>query len=160
MNKEQFMPLWRDAMWHAPDVEERTRLVLEYGRLTCSADGKVTPTVIACTGQSEHPLLMLSLTTAPLQLPADELDALRTQLTQAGTTSVITLVSVAAGAQAGVTSYLLIAWGEESDGIKACWLQPYRWVDGQLEQAPAMMAPDPDQTALANHLSGLLGVIH
>ena len=33
LTREQFMPLWRDAMWHAPDIEERGRLVLQYARL-------------------------------------------------------------------------------------------------------------------------------
>ena len=47
LTKAQFMPLWKEAMWHAVDPMERARLVLELGRLHARGDGVAGPLLIA-----------------------------------------------------------------------------------------------------------------
>ena len=160
LTREQFLPLWREAMWHAPNLETKTRLVLEYGRLELREKRTITPTVVATVPDSEVPVVLLKLKDVPLALPSDELDALQTKLARLSSSEVFTVVALQAGNKGGSPSYLLVSWGEGYDSGEACWLQPFRWGDRGLEEAEPMMTPDPKATALSKHLAGLLKARH
>ena len=160
LTREQFMPLWRDAMWHAPDIEERGRLVLQYARLEVREKQRCLPTVIAWTGRSEEPMVVVTLADAPLALPQAELDELRTQIASVGGAEAHTVISLVAGEQDGVQSYLLVSWSERTDGTVSCWLQPYRYGKKGLEEALPMQMPNPEDAPIAAHLAGLLGSRH
>jgi len=160
LTREQFLPLWREAMWHAPDLENRSRLALEYGRLEVRENRTIDPTVVATVPDSEVPVVLIKLKDAPLSLPGEELDALQTKLAKLSSSEVFTVVALQAGEKDGSPSYLLVSWGENRDGDQACWLQPFRWGDKGLEEAQPMMTPDPGITALSKHLSGLLKARH
>ena len=160
LSREQFLRLWREEMWHSTNLETKTRLTLEYGRLELREKKVLTPTVVATVPDSEAPTVLLKLKDAPLALPVEELEELRTKLAEISASSVFTLVALQAGNKGGSPSYLLVCWGESRDGSQACWIQPYRWGAEGLEEAEAMMTPDPGATALSKHLSGLLRLRH
>ena len=160
LTREQFLPLWREAMWHAPNLETKTRLVLEYGRLELRDNQTVAPTVVATVPDSEVPVVLIKLKDVPLALPAEELDALQTRLAKLSSAEVFTVVALQAGNKGGSPSYLLVSWGEGRDTGQACWLQPFRWGERGLEQAEAMMTPDPNATAISKHLAGLIKPRH
>ena len=160
LTREQFLPLWREAMWHAPNLETKTRLVLEYGRLELRENRTITPTVVATVPDSEVPVVLIKLKDVPLALPADELDALQTRLAKLSSSEVFTVVALQAGVKDGNPSYLLVSWGEGRDTGQACWLQPFRWSERGLEEAEPMMTPDPQATAISKNLGGLLTPCH
>jgi hypothetical protein len=160
LTREQFLPLWREEMWHSPNLEHRSRLALEYGRIEIRENGKMSPTVVATVPNNEIPVVLITLSDVPMALDASETDELQTKLAKLASTEVFTVVVLEAGSKDGTPSFLLVSWGENHDGEQACWLQPFRWGAKGLQEAPAMLVPDPSVTALNKHLSGLLKPRH
>lgn len=160
MTRDQFLPLWREAMWHATNVEQRARLALEYGRLEVRENKSVEPTLVVTVPDGDDPIVLMTLRDVPMALGADETDALRTKLAELASTEVYTIVALKAGAKDGAPSYLLVSWGESVSGEQSCWLQPFRWTHEGLEEAQAMVTPDPGATELSKHLAGLLTPRH
>ena len=160
MTREQFLPLWREAMWHAANVEQRARLALEYGRIEIRENKSVKPTLVATVPDGDNHIVLMTLPDVPMALGPAETDALRTKLAELASTEVYTIVSLKAGAKDGAPSYLLVCWGESVLGEQSCWLQPYRWTKNGLEEAQAMVTPDPGATALSTHLAGILTPRH
>lgn len=161
LTREQFMPLWRDAMWAATSVADRARLVLELGRLEVRDNRLAAPLAVAFVPELDTPFVMLSLAEAPTaELDPARRAVLRDRLAEMGASELYMGLTVVAGEQAGVPSYLLAAWAETVGGEKECWLQPFRWRAGALEWAPAMRAPDASATVFDRQLSGLLALRH
>lgn len=161
LRRDQFMPLWRDQMWEAGHVDERTRLALELGRLEVRETGKAAPLLVAYVEALDTPFVVMHLEEAPTASAAPERRAaLRLKLGELGATEAYTVVTLAAGERDGIPSFLLVAWGETSTGLRACWMAPFRWHGKRLEEAMAMQAPDPDATVVARELAGLLPPRH
>lgn len=160
LTRDAFVTLWRDEMWHAQDMTERARLVLELGRLDVRDFGGAKPWMVAFLPDRDPPLMIV-----PLRDVGDHdhavRDATRAALGGQGATEAYVLLTIAAGDRGGQPSYLLCVWGESADGSeKVCWLKPFRTHKGRLEEAPEMCPPDPDQTVLAGMLGGLFPPHH
>lgn len=165
LGHEQFLALWRDAMWAALTVSERARLVLELGRSVLHAQGRAAPLAVALVPNADTPFALIHLRDAPSD--AAQHAALRERLGEVGATEVYLLVTLATGSD----TYLLAAWGEglpaepepaggSGAGSEAVWMRAYRLVGGRLDEAPPMMAPDPSQTALSARFRGLVSRRH
>ena len=165
VGQEQFVALWRDAMWDALTVSERTRLVLELGRSALHAEGRAAPLAVAYVPTSDAPFAVIHLRDAPAD--AAQHAALRERLAEVGATEVYLLVTLVTGPE----TYLLAAWGEglppedepaggSGAGTEAVWMRAYRWVRGELEEAAPVVAPDPSQTALSARFRGLVSRRH
>ncbi|MCB9733384.1 MAG: hypothetical protein H6745_12330 [Deltaproteobacteria bacterium] len=155
LTRTQFLPLWRDAMWHAP-LAERARLVLELGRLTVREEGRAAPLLIAVSEQRDPPLVVMPLAEVPRPAEARLRAAIQEKLARLGASEVYVLVTSFGGQRDGVPAYLLGAWGEAADGDAVAWFMPFRFGPEGLEEATPMVAPDARQTVLARELGGLL----
>ncbi|MGM0578256.1 MAG: hypothetical protein ACQEXJ_21210 [Myxococcota bacterium] len=157
LSRSQFMPMWRDAMWHAVDPAERARLVLELGRLAIREEGRASPLLVAYSAHRDPPFSVMALTDAPSQADAPELrQTVEARLAEMGATEVYVLLTLQAGERDGVAQYVLTSWGETLDGEEACWMQAYRHRGERVEEAPAMGVPDPTTTEISRRLTGLL----
>lgn len=155
LSRAQFLPLWRDAMWHA-SLEERARLVLELGRLTVREEGRAAPLLIAYAEHRDPPLVVMPLAEIPRPAEARLRATIQERLATLGASEVYVLLASHGGQSDGVPAYLLGAWGETAAGDAVAWLMPFRFGQGGLEEALPMMAPDARQTVLARELAGLL----
>lgn len=161
LTRAQFLPLWRDAMWHAIDPAERARLALEWGRLSVREERHAAPLLIAWAAARDEPLVMLPLADAPDARAQPALRAtVRDRLAELGATEAYLLVTLRGGARGGVPSFLLAVWSETLEGDQHCTMQAFRWRGSELEEAPRMVLPHPEQSELAQRFAGLLTQRH
>lgn len=157
LNRAQFLPLWRDAMTAAVDPGERCRLVLELGRVGAKEDGHAEPLLIAIAGAREQPLTLLPLLELPSAKSAPHVrSGVIERLAQLGATEVYVLATLRGPNDA----LLLAAWGETVEGTQHCRLLAYRRRGECIEEAQALIAPDPALTEISRQCSGLLARRH
>lgn len=159
LGREAFMRLWREQMWDVGGLDERGRLVLELGRLHVREHRRADPMVIAVCEHRERPIVLMPVDEAPTAEHPKLRQRVREALYENGADQVFVIMTLAAGTQGAIPQFLLIAWGE-SRTDQTCWMQPFRWVGDDLEQAPAMNAPAPSTSAPSKMLAGLLGWVH
>lgn len=161
LSQAQFMPLWEEAMTHAPDHHERARLVLELGRLSVREQGRAGPLLIALCTDRDPPLDVVALRDVP-STTGDALAraAVQHRLAELGASEVHILSMLRSATAQGRESFLLTAWCETADGEEACWMQAIRWVGHGLDQASPLAAPDPSATEMSRRLKGLLTTRH
>lgn len=161
LTRQQFLPLWHDAMWHAVDPGERTRLLLELGRVTIREEGKVGPLLVAFAEHRDPPFVVIPLSELPTPTEAPGLrDEIRTRLAHMGASEAYLLVVQQVAKDEGEPRYVLVAWGETREDEQAGWMEAFRWRMGELEEAAPMMAPEPERTVLGERCSGLLTTVH
>ncbi len=161
LTRAQFVPLWRDALWHAVDPLERARLMLELGRLTVREERRASPLAAAWAVGREPPLVVLALPDLPCAQTQPVVRAsTKERLADLGASEVYVLFTLQARSSDGVPGYLLAVWGETLDGDAACIVQPFRWVGSELEEAVQMIVPEPRTTEIARRVSGLLTAVH
>jgi hypothetical protein len=157
LNRTQFMPLWREAMFHAVDPGERCRLVLELGRIGAKEDGHAEPLLVAITQDGEQPLTVLPL----LDLPVAGTDSqvrsgVLERLAEIGAVEVYILATL----RGPNDTLLLASWGETDDGSEHCQLLAYRKRGDRIEEAQPLIAPDPSITEISRRCRGLLTPRH
>lgn len=159
--QKQFMPLWRDAMWHAVDPVERARLVLEMGRIAVREEGNTPPLLVAVIERREPPLVVMALPDLPSATDAPEVrKTVRERLAELGATEVYLLASLRAAAPSRTPTFVLTAWGETLEGQEVVWLRPFRWIGEKLEEAAPTNAPDARATEVSRRCAGLLTPHH
>lgn len=154
LTQAQFVHLWRDAMVGAGPTE-RARLTLELGRAMVREDGHAGVLLIAHVEGRDEPLLALPLAGLPARGTAIR-DAVVARLGEAGASEAYVLLTVRTGAE----SNLLACWGETVGGLEVAWMMPFRVAGGELEEAPALEAPDARATRFSAELAGLLPPRH
>jgi len=161
LTRDQFMPLWRDAMWQTTSLADRTRLVLELGRLDVrESQGSAAPRMVAYVAGLDTPFVLLQLESAPTVDEIQVRNAFSMRLAEMGASEVYVLMTVQGGRFGGVQNYLLSAWGESVDGSAACWVMPFRWANRGLQEAPPLPPPNPRETEIGKRLAGLLKPRH
>jgi len=157
LTRAQFMPLWRDAMTLAIDPGERCRLVLEMGRVGAKEIGHAEPMLVAITEGRGQPITVLPLLELPSLTSAPEVRAgVQERLAELGATEVYVLATLRGPNE----SMLLAAWGESVVGEERCQLLAYRRRGQQIEEAQALVAPDPSLTEISRQCRGLLPQRH
>jgi len=157
LTRGQFMPLWRDAMARAVDPGERCRLVLQLGRVGAKEDGHAEPLLVAMTQDSDHPLTVLPLLDLPAASSAPEVrSGVQERLAEVGATEVYVLATLKGPNDA----LLLASWGETVAGSEYCQLLAYRKRGDRIEEAQALIAPDPTLTEMSRQCRGLLTPRH
>lgn len=161
LTRQQFMPLWRDAMWNTVTLSDRTRLVLELGRMDVRESNKTAaPVVVAYVEGLATPFIILPVEDVPtVDNPAIR-SAFALRLAEIGASEVFLLTTVRGGKFGGYDNFLLSAWGENDAGDAACWVMPFRWTNKGLQEAPPMPPPNPRDTEIAKNLAGLLQPRH
>ena len=157
LNRSQFMPLWREAMLKAVAPSERCRLVLELGRVGAKEDGHAEPLLIAMSEDAENPMTLLPL----LDLPSASANAqlrsgLKARISELSANEVYVLATLR-GPQGAL---LLASWAESSDGEEHCHLLAYRRRGERIEEAQALIAPEPSLTEISRQCRGLLTTRH
>ena len=157
LTRTQFMPLWRDAMKHAVAPSERCRLVLELGRVGAKEEGHAEPLLIAMSSDAEAPMTLLPL----LDLPSARSNlqirtGVQTRLSELGAIEVYILATLRGPQE----TLLLAAWGETLEEEEHCHLLAYRKRGERIEEAQALIAPDPSITEISRQCSGLLTTQH
>ena len=157
LNRAQFMPLWREAMVHAVAPRERCRLVLELGRVGAKEEGHAEPMLIAVSGDVDNPMTLLPLLDLPSANSNPQLrSGVQTRLSDMGATEVYLLATL----QGPQGALLLASWGETSDGEEHCQLLAYRKRGERIEEAQALITPDPSVTEISRQCRGLLTTRH
>jgi hypothetical protein len=160
LSREQFAPLWRDAMAAAPNPAERARLILELGRVTIRESQVLDPMMIALSDRWVPPWVIVPLP----EVPSTDQEAVRgaamERLAELAATEVYLLILLEAKATGGHPTRLLVCWGESLDGSEVAWMQPMRWVDGVREEAAVVRAPLADATEMSRRCRGLLMPLH
>ncbi|MCB9728987.1 MAG: hypothetical protein H6744_07350 [Deltaproteobacteria bacterium] len=156
----QFLPLWRDAMWHAVDPNERARLMLELGRARARERSGLETLLVAFTPRKDPPLSVIPLDAVPTIETGTLRDNVRQRLAELQATEVYVLLTQRATDQAGQACYVLVAWGENVDGERMCWMQAFRYKGEHMDEAPPFFAPDASETAVDRRLAGLLMPLH
>lgn len=161
LTRGQFLPLWRDAMWHAVDPLERARLMMELGRLTVREERRASPLAAAWVAGREPPLVLLALPELPCAQTQPLLRAsTRDRLEDLAASELYLMFTLQTRSSDGVPGYLLAVWGETVAGEQACIVQPFRWVGPELEEAQQMVVPAPGTTEIARRVAGLLTIVH
>jgi hypothetical protein len=157
LTRGQFMPLWRDAMVRAVAPRERCRLVLEMGRVGAKEDGHAEPLLVAMSGQREQPLTLLPLLDLPSSASAPQVrSGVEARLAEIGATEVYLLATL----QGPKGALLLTSWGETLDGEEHCHMLAYRKRGDRIEEAQALIVPEPALTQLSRQCRGLLAARH
>ncbi len=157
LKRAPFMPLWRDAMARAVDPAERCRLVLELGRVGAKEDGHAEPVLIAISEEREPPLVVLPLLDLPSASKAPQVrSGVQERLAELGATEVYVLATL----RGPNDTLLLTSWGETSGAAEHCQLLAYRRRGELIEEAQALVAPDPSLTEISRQCSGLLAKRH
>ena len=163
LSREQFLPLWRDAMWHAVDPEERTRLLLELGRLTVKEERQAAPLLVTWTEGVDEPMTILPLTDVPCARTAPAVRAAALDKIAEVAASEVYLLFTLRGAahEEGPPSFVLAAWGETRGGDACCTVLAYRWIEvGVVEEAQRLIVPSPRESPLGLRVAGLLRPLH
>lgn len=156
LTKAQFMPLWKEAMWHAVDPMERARLVLELGRLHARGDGVAGPLLIACIEHRDPPLVVMPVAEVPSARLASGVRArVRERLADLGASEVYLLATLDAA-----KGRVLVSWGEHVVDGEVCMMLAYRVVDGEVEEATPIVVPDASTTEISRQCAGLLTPVH
>ncbi len=156
LTRAQFMPLWKEAMWHAVDPGERARLVLELGRLQAREAGRAGPLAVAWAGERESPIVVLPLDEVPSsRLAPGVRQGLKERLDHLGAEEVYVLATLKAG-----PGRVLVSWGESRDDGEVCMMQAFRIVAGEVEEAAPLVLPDPSTTEISRQCAGLLQARH
>ncbi len=161
LSRDQFMPIWRDAMWATTSLLERARLVLELGRLDVrdSPEG-AAPLIVAYVEGLDTPFVLLQLESAPTVDQPSIRNAFSLRLAEMGASELFVMLTIKGGRFGGVQNYLLSVWAESTEGEVGCWVMPFRHTNRGLQQAPPLPPPNPRETEIAKRLAGLLKPRH
>lgn len=161
LTREQFMPLWRDAMWECHSLHDRARLVLELGRLDVREQSDRLPTrLVAHVDGLDAPFVLLQLTEPPTAQHPQERQALILRLAEMGASEVFVMMTLRGGGFGGIQNYLLSVWAESRHEEPACWVMPFRWAKGGLQEAAPLAPPNPGETEIGKRLGGLVRPRH
>ena len=161
LTRQQFMPLWRDAMWDSHSLRDRARLVLELGRLDIREPTEQLPTrLVAHVEGLDTPFVLLQLKAPPTGQHLQEREALIHRLAEMGASEVYVMMTLKGGSFGGVQNYLLSVWAESRVEDPACWVMPFRWTNTGLQQAAPLPPPDPRETEIGKRLAGLVRPRH
>lgn len=157
ITKDQFEPLWREAMAATLNPAERTRLTLEMGRSIAKEEGQAGPLLVAMSPVNDFIPVLIPLVEVPDPVKAPEVrEAVSTRLSEFGAVEVYILATQAGPAGGRV----LVSWCEALDGVQHCQMLAFRLRDGKVEEAMPLTVPQPEMTAISRCCSGLLGPHH
>ena len=136
---------------------ERCRLVLELGRIGAKEEGHAEPLLVAIHVEGDRPMTVLPLLDLPSARHNPQIrSGLQARLAELGATEVYLLATLK-GPQGAM---LLASWAESADGEEHCHLLAYRQRGQRIEEAQALIAPDPSITEISRQCRGLLTVRH
>ena len=157
ITKEQFEPLWRDAMAATINPAERTRLTLELGRAEAKELGQAGPLLVAMAPGNDFDPVVIPLLESPDPVRAPKIrERLSARLKEFGAVEIYVLATQAAPTEGRV----LVSWCEALDGVQHCQMLAFRMRNGKIEEAMPIAVPEPQMTAISRCCSGLLGPHH